>query len=77
NKLAILAAVALLQLTGTSARINSTTVDPEDRCPTLCERDFMPQCGSDSVTYANICLLKVAHCLDPEVKRKHKGRCKK
>ncbi|KAE9037766.1 hypothetical protein PR003_g6370 [Phytophthora rubi] len=76
NKLVILAAVALLQLTGASARIGSSKIDPEVKCPTLCERDYQPVCGSDRVLYANLCLFKVAHCLNLKLKRENRSRCK-
>lgn len=50
---------------------------PEDKCPTLCERDLSPVCGSNNVTYANECMLEVAHCLDPKINRLGRGRCHK
>ncbi|KAL3660257.1 hypothetical protein V7S43_014787 [Phytophthora oleae] len=77
TKLAIVAVAVLLQFTGASARLQEAQVDPEDRCPTRCTREYLPICGSDGVTYANQCLLKVGHCLKPSLRVKHKGRCKR
>ncbi|KAG6576365.1 putative secreted RxLR effector protein [Phytophthora cinnamomi] len=49
NKLVGLAVVALLQVTSTSARTEAHKFDPEDKCPTLCERDYDPVYESNRV----------------------------
>ncbi|KAG6617847.1 uncharacterized protein IUM83_09579 [Phytophthora cinnamomi] len=48
NKLVILAVVALLQVTSTSARIEAQNFDPEDKCPTLSDNQAMDSIGATS-----------------------------
>ncbi len=45
-----------------SSSINET----EEQCPKACTRDYTPVCGSDNVTYGNLCGLENAVCLSPD-----------
>ena len=47
----------------------------EDKCRPLCQRIFMPVCGSDGKTYNNECLLKAANCLDNSITKVHESEC--
>ncbi|KAG6948197.1 hypothetical protein JG688_00015199 [Phytophthora aleatoria] len=39
-----------------------------EKCNPMCERVYDPICGSDGITYANLCLLEYAECRNPNVK---------
>ncbi|KAH7482473.1 hypothetical protein PRIC1_006868 [Phytophthora ramorum] len=83
NKAAILVTLALL-LSGVCARLETdeatlhvavTKEKSADACDKGCERDLMPVCGSNGVTYSNECLLEEAQCADASISLKSKGKC--
>nr|XP_045618366.1 agrin-like isoform X2 [Procambarus clarkii] len=43
-----------------------TRVTPASSCPEQCTRIFTPVCGSDGVSYNNLCLLEIADCRSRE-----------
>ncbi|XP_069157205.1 serine protease inhibitor dipetalogastin isoform X10 [Procambarus clarkii] len=48
----------------------------EDRCPNTCGRIYMPVCGSDGLTYYNLCLLNLAACRNGSpISVASEGRC--
>ncbi|KAF4147611.1 Kazal-type serine protease inhibitor domain [Phytophthora infestans] len=46
-----------------------------EKCNPMCERVYDPVCGSDGITYANLCLLEYAECRNPNVKMFGPGKC--
>eukprot|EP00123_Amoebidium_parasiticum_P015382 comp22939_c0_seq1/m.36355 comp22939_c0_seq1/g.36355 ORF comp22939_c0_seq1/g.36355 comp22939_c0_seq1/m.36355 type:complete len:509 (-) comp22939_c0_seq1:419-1945(-) len=38
------------------------TFDAAPVCPTYCTREYRPVCGSDGVTYGNLCTLQITSC---------------
>ncbi|KAF1317650.1 Kazal-type serine protease inhibitor, partial [Globisporangium splendens] len=51
----------------------ATTV--KTKCNPICARVCEPVCGSNSVTYANQCLLDYAACKNPRVTKLSNGKC--
>ncbi|ETM56657.1 hypothetical protein L914_00408 [Phytophthora nicotianae] len=46
-----------------------------EKCNSMCERVYDPVCGSNGITYANLCLLEYAECRNPNVKVFGPGKC--
>ena len=47
-------------------------------CPAFCPYIYKPVCGSNNVTYPNLCSLRFADCEfedDEKITLKHKGKC--
>ncbi len=44
-------------------------------CPSICQLDYSPVCGTDGETYGNSCALEVAACKNSEIKKAHDGEC--
>ena len=32
------------------------------KCPQICTADYRPVCGSDNVSYSNLCMMRVTSC---------------
>lgn len=47
------------------------------KCNPICQKVYEPVCGSNSVTYANQCLLDYASCKDVRVMKVSDGKCPK
>nr|AAP92780.1 hepatopancreas kazal-type proteinase inhibitor [Penaeus monodon] len=49
----------------------------QESCDILCSTDYDPVCGSDGVTYSNLCNLEVADCFsDEDITLAYEGECK-
>ncbi|KAK8728229.1 hypothetical protein OTU49_009181, partial [Cherax quadricarinatus] len=46
-----------------------------EECQSSCSEDYTPVCGTDGETYANLCRLELAHCLDPNTDLDYSGEC--
>ncbi|CAL4166472.1 unnamed protein product, partial [Meganyctiphanes norvegica] len=54
---------------------NESSESDSDTCPSGCQRDFKPVCGSDGKTYTNKCVLEVAACDGVPVTLEYEGKC--
>ncbi|KAF1326035.1 Kazal-type serine protease inhibitor, partial [Globisporangium splendens] len=54
---------------------SGTTATVKTKCNPICARVYEPVCGSNSVTYANQCLLDYAACKNPCVTKLSNGKC--
>ena len=44
-------------------------------CNEKCNMDMKPVCGSNAVTYTNMCLLKYAECKNSSINLAYEGKC--
>ena len=47
-------------------------------CMTVCTADYSPVCGTDGVTYSNVCHLKMTACVtgNKDLTIAYKGECR-
>ncbi|KAL3659366.1 hypothetical protein V7S43_015637 [Phytophthora oleae] len=61
--------------TETLLNVLEVAISAVEKCNPMCERVYDPVCGSNGVTYANLCLLEYAGCRNPSVKAFGSGKC--
>lgn len=54
----------------------SPTPPPPRNCQTGCPFNLNPVCGSNGVTYPNICVFENAKCQDTKLTLRHEGECR-
>ena len=61
--------------TSSTSSVDSTTTTASNECPDRCSRIFDPVCGSDMVSYPNLCFLQKKMCLEKVELTYHEGVC--
>ncbi|KAE8979663.1 hypothetical protein PF011_g22756 [Phytophthora fragariae] len=69
------AAIELHVLEVDESTTTSDLTPAPEKCNPMCERVYDPICGSDGITYANLCLLEYAECRNPSIKPFGAGKC--
>merc|ERR1711879_358119 len=60
----------------TTSTTEPTTVTTESTCPDMCMKMYAPVCGTDQITYSNVCFLELAQCNNyPELEVAYQGEC--
>lgn len=59
----------------TTVEVTASGTTVKAKCNPICARVYEPVCGSNSVTYANQCLLDYASCKNPRVSKFSDGKC--
>ena len=49
----------------------------QEPCAKPCPKTFLPVCGSDDVSYANVCVFENAQCASPSLQVAHDGQCQR
>lgn len=69
--------VATLAFTVFGGALALTTDPTTDPCEKACPKTLIWVCGSDNVSYTNICALEVASCYNKSITYVHDGVCTK
>ncbi|XP_072031928.1 uncharacterized protein [Amphiura filiformis] len=65
----------MLIITVLSALVIIAAAGPPDCGDVMCPADYDPQCGTDGITYSNLCALQASQCGKPSLQLAFEGEC--